>query len=102
VLNLALVMSPLSWVHYYLLLLVPAALLMGGRLPADGKPPAPRWLVYGGLMLASMPIAIPDLDETPLGPLVARTAVSVWLFGGLLMLGGLMRAAWFELRCQRS
>jgi hypothetical protein len=27
VLNLALVASPLSWVHYYLLLLVPVALL---------------------------------------------------------------------------
>jgi hypothetical protein len=57
VLNLALVASPLSWVHYYLLLLVPAA---GDR--------SARWLIYGGLMLASMPVAIPDLGERPLGP----------------------------------
>jgi hypothetical protein len=102
VLNLALVTSPLSWVHYYLLLLVPAALLVGGRLPADSDPPATRWLVYGGLMLASMPVAIPDLDEIPLGPLVARSAVSVWLLGGLLMLGGLMRAAWLDFSRERS
>jgi hypothetical protein len=102
VLNLALVTSPLAWVHYYLLLLMPAALLMGGRLPADGDPPATRWLIYGGLMLASMPVANPDLDAIPLGPLVARTAVSVWLIGGLLMLGGLMRAAWLDCSHERS
>jgi hypothetical protein len=55
-----------------------------------------------GGMLASMPVAIPDFDEIPLGPLVARTAVSVWHFGGLLMLGGLMRAAWFDCSLERS
>jgi hypothetical protein len=101
VLNLALVASPLSCVHYYLLLLVPAALLMGGRLPAAGDRSA-RWLIYGGLMLASMPVAIPDLGKSALGPLAARSAVSVWLFGGLSMLGGFMRAAWLDLSRERS
>jgi hypothetical protein len=102
VLNLALVVSPLSWVHYYLLLLVPSALQIGGRLFDEAHQSATHWLIYGGLMLASMPIAIPDLDETPLGPLAARTAVSVWLFGALLMLSGLMRAAWLNWNCTRS
>jgi hypothetical protein len=95
VLNVALVVSPLSWVHYYLLLLLPAALAVGGRLSVRGHERAVPWLIYGGLTLASIPVAIPDLkDSSALGPIVARTAVSVWLFGGLLMIGGLMRAAW--------
>jgi len=101
VLNLALVASPLSWVHYYLLLLAPAALLMGGRLPAAGDRSA-RWLIYGGLMLASMPVAIADLGKSALGPLAARSAVSVSLFGGSSMLGGLMRAAWLVLSRERA
>jgi hypothetical protein len=91
------VVSPLSWVHYYLFLLLPAALGLGGRLSASSDEPAMRWLIYGGLTLASIPVAIPDLEDSALGPIVARTAVSVWLFGGLLVIGGLMRAAWLAL-----
>ena len=94
VLSVALVVSPLSWVHYYLLLLLPAALAVGGRLSVKGHERVVPWLIYGGLTLASIPVAIPDLEDSALGPFVARTAVSVWLFGGLLMIGGLMRAAW--------
>jgi Glycosyltransferase family 87 len=97
VLSLALVVSPLSWVHYYLLLLLPAALEAAGRLSVEGNQSATRWLIYGGLTLASLPVAIPDLEDSALGPFAARTAVSVWLFGGLLMIGGLMRAAWLGL-----
>jgi alpha-1,2-mannosyltransferase len=93
VLNLALVTSPLSWTHYYLLLLLPAALLLAGRLPtADG--PATYRLMYVGLLLASLPVMAPGLGDRSLGPVFARTAVSVWLLGGLLMLAGLTRAAW--------
>jgi len=102
VLNLALVVSPLSWVHYYLLLLIPTALQIGGRLCVEGHKSATRWLIYGGLVLASMPVAIPDLEESALGPFAARTAVSVWLFGGLLTIGGLMRAAWLGLNPRGS
>src|SRR5262249_46595738 len=94
VLSVALVVSPLSWVHYYLLLLLPAALAVGGRLPVECHERGVRWLIYGGLTLASMPVAMPDLEDSTLGPIVARSAVSVWLCGGLLMIGGLMRAAW--------
>ena len=100
VLNLALLVSPLSWVHYYLLLLMPAALAVAGRL--HGGDVSTRWLVYGGLVLASMPVAIPELDEGALGPLAARSLASVWLFGGCLMLGGLMRAAWLDPNGTRS
>jgi alpha-1,2-mannosyltransferase len=95
VLNVALVTSPLSWTHYYLLLLLPAALLLAGGLPMAGDV-ATRRLMFGGLLFASTPVVAPNLDGTWFGPLVARTAVSVWLFGGLLMLAGLMRASWCQ------
>jgi hypothetical protein len=86
VLNLALVASPLSWTHYYLLLLLPAALLLAGRLPTAGGPATYR-LMYAGLLLASMPVVAPGLGDGSLGPVFARTAVSVWLLGGLLNAG---------------
>jgi hypothetical protein len=97
VLSVALVVSPLSWVHYYLFLLLPAALGVGGRLLANGDEKGGRWLIFGGLTLASMPVAIPDLEDSALGAIVARTAISAWLFGGLLIIAGLMRAAWLGL-----
>ena len=102
VLSLALVVSPLSWVHYYLLLLLPAALALGGRLSVKGNEPSVPWLIYGGVMLASIPVAIPDVEDSALGSILARTAVSVWLFGGLLMIGGLVRAAWLALNRSTS
>ena len=48
VLVLAVVTSPVSWSHYYLLLLLPWALYLGGRLglPDDA---ATRWLMAGGI-----------------------------------------------------
>jgi hypothetical protein len=57
---------------------------------------ATRRLMFGGLLFASTTVVAPNLDGTWFGPLVARTAVSVWLFGGLLMLAGLMRASWCQ------
>jgi hypothetical protein len=70
---------------------------VGGRLLANGDEKGGRWLIFGGLTLASMPVAIPDLEDSALGAIVARTAISAWLFGGLLIIAGLMRAAWLGL-----
>ena len=57
VLVLAVVTSPVSWSHYYLLLLLPWALYLGGRLglPDDA---ATRWLMAGGMLLASLPVIV--------------------------------------------
>jgi len=90
VLVLAVVTSPVSWSHYYLLLLLPWALHVGGRLglPDDG---ATRWLMTGGMLLASLPVIMPVLEPGLIGALVSRTLVSAWLFGGLLMLAALLR-----------
>jgi hypothetical protein len=91
VLILALVTSPLSWTHYYLILLAPLALYLGGRLPLpdDGMT---RWLFWPGYLMTSIPVIMPKMEIDPnpppgwLAELAARTIMSVWLFGGLLML----------------
>jgi hypothetical protein len=94
VLNLALVMSPISWTHYYLLLLLPFGFYLGG-MPGAAADAATRWLMRCGLVLVSLPVAMPQLGSGWGSELVARTAVSAWLFGGLLTLGALMRGGWY-------
>lgn len=85
VLTIALVISPICWTHYYLLMLLPAALQLGGlMLPAD----EPRWRAafWIGYALTSLPVVILPLSADPVGEIAARTVVSLWLFGGLVIL----------------
>jgi hypothetical protein len=99
VLTLALVISPISWTHYYLLLLIPLGLHLGGRLalPDDA---ATRLLFWSGYLLASLPVVMPaiPIDADPpvgfWGEFAARTIVSAWLFGALLMLACFARGMW--------
>ena len=99
VLTLALVISPISWTHYYLLLLIPVGLYLGGRLglPDDA---ATRLLFWSGYALTSLPVIMPAMQidpEPPIGlwgELAARTIVSAWLFGALLMLAAFARGMW--------
>ena len=93
VLVLALVISPVSWSHYYLLLLLPWALYLGGRLPLP-EDALTRRLMWSGFLLASLPVVLVPLESDWLGAVAARTAVSAWLIGGLLILAALMRGAW--------
>jgi hypothetical protein len=92
VLVLAVVTSPVSWSHYYLLLLLPWGLYLGGRLglPDDA---ATRWLMAGGMMLAALPVVILPVGSGLIAAIVSRTIVSAWMFGGLLMLAALVRGA---------
>jgi hypothetical protein len=93
VINLALVTSPISWTHYYLLLLIPWGLYLGGRLslPEDQTT---RWLMWSSLVLTSLPVVIPQHSPSLLNEVLARTLVSAWFFGGLLMFAALMRGLW--------
>jgi alpha-1,2-mannosyltransferase len=99
VLGLALVISPISWTHYYLLLLIPMALYLGGQLglPDDR---VTRALFWSGYVLTSLPVVMPAMQIDPdppigfWGELAARTIVSAWLFGALLMLACFARGMW--------
>ena len=93
VLTVALISSPLAWTHYYLLLLLPWSLYQGGllNLPDDMLS---RSLMWSALALTSLPVLTPDLSPGMAAELVARTVVSMWLLGGLLMLIAMARGAW--------
>jgi hypothetical protein len=93
ILTIALVSSPLAWTHYYLLLLLPWSLYQGDllSLPDDTLS---RSLMWSALALISLPVLMPDLSPGLAAELMARTVVSMWLFGGLLMLIALARGAW--------
>jgi hypothetical protein len=92
VLVLAIVTSPLSWSHYYLLLLLPWALYLGGHLavPYDATT---HWLMAVGMVLGSLPVIMLPPHSGLIAELTSRTIVSAWLLGGLLMLAALVRGA---------
>jgi hypothetical protein len=103
VLIVTLVISPLSWNHYYIYLLIPAALFLGGRLPRsdDG---VTRVLFWTGYVFASLPVIMPDFStlrpqppQTPLMEMFAMTLVSSWVFGAFIMLGAFVRSGWLAL-----
>ena len=64
VLNLALVLSPISWSHYYALMLLPWGLYLGGRLPWPSDALARR-LLWSGIVLCSLPIVVLPLQAGP-------------------------------------
>jgi hypothetical protein len=92
VLVIALVSTPVSWTHYYLLLLLPWGLYLGGQLalPDDA---ATRRLVWASWLLCSLPVVAPPAEPEWLAEILSRTVVSAWLFGAFLMLAALARGA---------
>jgi hypothetical protein len=93
ILVLAIVVSPVSWSHYYLLMLLPIGLYLGNRLSLPDDRPT-RWLIWSGFALTALPIVLLPLEPDWVLVLASRTILSAWLFGGLLMLAALMRGLW--------
>lgn len=94
ILVLALVASPISWSHYYLLMLLPIGLYLGNRLPLPDDSTT-RWLIWSGFILTALPIILLPLEPDWVLLVASRTVLSAWLFGGLLMLAALMRGLWY-------
>jgi hypothetical protein len=93
VINIAILTSPISWTHYYLLLLVVWGLYLGDRLPVPDDRQT-RWLMWSSLLLTSLPVIMPQHSPSLFSEVLARTVISSWFFGGLLLLAVLMRALW--------
>jgi hypothetical protein len=92
--NLALITSPISWTHYYLWLLIPWALYLGGdlRLPDDR---ATRLLMGTGIIMVSLPVIVwSPMEPSWYAAILSRTLVSVWLIGGCLSFVVLARGLW--------
>jgi uncharacterized membrane protein len=84
----AIVVSPLSWTHYYCLLLLPWGLYIGGALRGDRIADA---LMLVGIVLASLPAAHIPLHGAWRETLLWQLLSSAWLLGGLLTLAALAR-----------
>lgn len=92
VLALALIVSPISWSHYYLFLLVPLWLLVAGWVEAPARP-AWRAVLAAGALLASLPVlGAPGRSGWPLQWLYRATVHSPQLVGGVLLWAALLAA----------
>jgi alpha-1,2-mannosyltransferase len=90
VLNLALVISPISWTHYYALLLLTWGLYLGKRLPLPSDA-VTRRLLWSGMVLTSLPVVALPLGADLMGEIGARTLVSACYLGGIAALLALLR-----------
>lgn len=92
VLVLAILVTPVAWTHYYLWLLLPVALYLGGELPPFDA--AARRLLWTGYGLGALPIIVLPLGPGWFGDIAVRSLVSIWFIGGALMFAALARCAW--------
>jgi hypothetical protein len=89
---IAIVLSPISWSHYYMFFLLPFGLYLSGSLAlADDR--ATRWLMWGGFALTALPVVLLPVDSDELLEVWARSGVSAHLVGGMVMLVAMFRAA---------
>ncbi len=93
VLCLMLIVSPLTWTHYYLFLLLPLSLYFGGRLAV----PQGKWwqaCIICSTSLVSSPVMLHNPEFHVFEPLKQKLLVSTYFLGVILLLGILLRARW--------
>lgn len=89
---LSLISSTVSWTHYYLLLLLPWALYIGGKLQVRNDK-LTHYLILGSIILCSLPLIGPNLGFGWWPRQVARSLLSLHLLGGILFFAALARQA---------
>ena len=92
VLCLALIISPVSWTHYYLLLLLPLALYAGNRLPIPQSNVGTLGML-ACVLLVSPPVTVIG-QQSLLGEQAARWLLAHYLLGGIILWGLLSYARW--------
>lgn len=89
----SLLASPLSWTHYFLMLLLPWGLHLNGALPG-GDDAIARRLMLLGMVLASLPVLFPPRSLGTFSWLLSRTLMLSWFYGAVLTFASLLRLAW--------
>lgn len=90
VLCLALILSPISWTHYYLFLLVPFCLYVGGRLPVQQSR---NWSL--GMVTCMLLVSPPVMFVNPSwGGITGKIFISHYVFGAVLLWALLCLARW--------
>jgi len=87
-----LVMSPVSWTHYYTVLLIVFGLCLARRLP-NLSDRTGIMLIGTAVLLCSMPVRIPLIPTGVWGDFTSRSLDSCWFIGALVLLAALFRAA---------
>ena len=99
VLCLCLIISPITWTHYYVLLLVPLALYAGNRLPF---PNHNGWSVVMGLSTLLITPPVVFMGQTAgWQAQIANVMVSHYLVGALLLWGLMASVRWSIARPHR-
>jgi hypothetical protein len=94
--NLALITSPISWTHYYVWLLIPTALYLGGQLPLPDDT-LTRGLMRTAIIVTALPVVIySPMEPSWYAAILSRTVVSFLLIGGCLMFAALARGFWCD------
>ncbi len=93
VMALAILVSPLSWSHYYLLLVWPAAMLLTGTWPLP-RNPGVRVLLFASVLLVSLPVIVAIPANAALADFYKRVFLSHFFAGGVMMLGLLATSLW--------
>lgn len=90
---LTLLISPISWTHYYLLLLLPIALYLGGQLGISN-----RWQWNAAMLSIIVLVIAPNIRNIPQNPVIAaltrHVLVSHYFWGGILLLVVLLATLW--------
>jgi alpha-1,2-mannosyltransferase len=87
VLLAALLIAPISWTHYFVLLVIPIAALVSGRMPLPSRWRMPLAL---SVLLISPPVVVLALQGRIANALYERVLVSHYFFGGVVLLGVLI------------
>ena len=89
--SFALVFSTLTWMHYYMLLLLPWSLFLAGRLPLP-RDRVTATLMGFSILVGSLPIDSTRFEDVEwIQEFASRTTLSAWLFAGLACLFALTR-----------
>jgi alpha-1,2-mannosyltransferase len=86
----AMLVTSLSWTHYYLFMLMPAALMLGETW-RDATDKTTAGIFWCGMLLCLTPLHFIDYPHSRLGGLEARVFPSLTFFGGALIWIALLR-----------
>lgn len=93
ILAIAIVLSPISWTHYYLFFLLPFGLYLAGKFGPTTDATI-RCLMWSGFVLTALPVILMPIDSDMFLEIWSRSGVSSYFLGGVLMLVAMFRAAW--------
>ncbi|HEY9849224.1 MAG TPA: glycosyltransferase family 87 protein [Leptolyngbyaceae cyanobacterium] len=90
---LGVVVSPISWTHYYLYLLLPIVLYLTNQIPIfSGQIWSKLVLISAGLV--SLPVILIKIDNPLVKLLYSKILISHYFFGGILLMSVLLVARW--------